>query len=108
MLGWIACLITYIFLSVLTTSSYRIAALKCFIMSLIDSDCSVLTWNILVTLCFLLIDHIYRVTNFSDKARTKVIELGGRWWNHDKAGPTRLDGNTLHKRASLPLWSVMT
>ena len=33
--------------------------------------------------------------------------LGDKRCNHDKAGPARLDGKTLHNKASLPLCSVI-
>ena len=32
---------------------------------------------------------------------------GDKQWNHDKDGPARLDGKTLHSKASLPICSVM-
>ena len=80
---------------------------KFFIKSLMDSDHPIRKCKRLVTLCFLLTEHIYLVTNFSDKHWKEVIVFGDKWWNHDKAGPARLDGKTLHSRASLLVYSVM-
>ena len=42
--------------------------------TLIDSNRPILTWNILGTLYFFLIEHIYWVTYFLDKAQKEVIE----------------------------------
>ena len=53
--------------------------------------------------CFRRIEHIYRETNFSNNKQKDVIELGVRLWNHHKAGPAKLDGNTFHRRASFPI-----
>ena len=33
--------------------------------------------------------------------------FGDKRWNHDKARPARLDRKTLHRRASLPINSIM-
>ena len=89
-------------ISMLIALNCRIVSPKCFIKSLIDLDCPILMWNRLVRLCFLLIEHIYWVTNFSDNARKEVIVLGRRRWNQYIVGLTRLDGNTFHRRASFP------
>ena len=33
--------------------------------------------------------------------------FGDNWWNHDRVGPARLEGKTLHSRATLLIFSVM-
>ena len=102
-----ACLTSYITVSMLTAPSCRITAPKHFIKSLIGLDRLILMWNRLVTLCFLLIEHIYWVTNFLDKEWKEIVELGGRRSNQDMAGLARLDGNTSHMRVSFLLWRAM-
>ena len=87
---------------------WRIVALKRFIKSLMNSDLSIWTWEMLVTLCFLMTEHIYCVTNFSAKHQKKLIVLGARPWNQDKAGLARLVRKTLHNRASFHVCSVIT
>ena len=44
---------------------------------------------------------------FSDNRRKDVTKFVARQWNHERAGPAKLDGNTLHRRASFPVWRVM-
>ena len=90
----------------LTVSSYMISALKRFIKYLIDLYRPPQV-ELLATLRFLLIKHIYWVTNFSDKVRKEVTELGEGRWNQDRASPAKQDGNVLHMRASLSLCSIM-
>ena len=78
MLGQMACFTAYSIVFVLSASSCRIAASKRFIKSLIDSDRLILMWNRPMTLCFLLIEHMYKITNFSYKTQKDVIVVGGR------------------------------
>ena len=51
--------------------------------------------------CFLLTEHMYSMTNFSNRQRNEVTVFGDKRWNHDKVGPARLERKTLHSRASL-------
>ena len=50
---------------------------------------------------------MYYETYFLDKWRKDVTEFGAKRWNQDKAGPAKLEGNTLHSRALFPIWRVM-
>ena len=58
-LGRIACFTTYRIVSELIVSSWRISILKRFIKSLMDSDLPIQMRKRLVTLYFLLTEHIY-------------------------------------------------
>ena len=75
-LGRMTCFTACRIVSRLTASSWRIAAPKRFIKSLMNSDCPIRTWKRLVTLCFLLTEHMYLGTNFSNRHQKEVTVFG--------------------------------
>ena len=45
--------------------------------------------------------------NCLDRQHRKVTVFGAKWWNHDKAGPAKLDDKTLHSGASLHVYNFI-